>query len=105
MLNKKLVLGSLVAGAFLLPMTASAGVVSGPCVGCHTMHATDGDGNNYATQNNQLLLGTGCLACHAYTTNDTDGLAVGTSIPAPQVISGNTNYTAGGSFYPTGTEA
>jgi hypothetical protein len=105
MLNKKLVLGGLVAGSFLLPLVANAGVVTGPCVTCHTMHASQDGIDSPATPQNQLLRGTGCNACHDYTTNDTDGLATGTGIPAPQVGSEATNPTAGGSFYSGGNDA
>jgi predicted CXXCH cytochrome family protein len=104
MLNKKLVLGSLVAGAFLLPLTANAGVVSGPCVNCHTMHAMQ-DGASLGGPNAQLLLGTGCITCHAHASdNDATGIAA-TGIPAPQVNSGGANPLAGGYFDAAGTDA
>ncbi len=104
MLNKKLVLGGLVAGAFLLPLTANAGVVNGPCVNCHTMHDSQ-DGASLGGPNGQLLLGTGCITCHAHgSDNDNAGLAT-TGIPAPQVNSGGANPLAGGYFDAAGTDA
>ena len=39
-MKKNVIIGSLVAGAFLLPAIASAGVVDGRCDNCHTMHAS-----------------------------------------------------------------
>ena len=104
MLNKKLVLGSLVAGAFLLPLTANAGVVNGPCVNCHTMHNSQ-DGAGLGGPNGQLLLGTGCITCHAHASdNDNAGIA-NTGIPAPQVNSGAANPLAGGYFDAAGLDA
>ena len=87
MLNKKVLLGSLVAGAMLLPLTASAGVVSGNCVNCHTMHATDGAGNNFANQNAQLTKGDSCAGCHAKGLGNTGttGVVNDGGYSAPQV--------------------
>ena len=100
MLNKKILLGSLVAGAFLLPLTAGAGVVNGPCVNCHTMHASQ-DGTTTAP-NAQLLLGSGCVTCHAHAEdNGPAGVSAGVLVPAPQVdgIAGAlVNPNAGGFF-------
>jgi hypothetical protein len=87
MLNKKVILGSLIAGAFLLPAVAMAGVVDGRCDKCHTMHnsqngATEGGGKP------MLLKGDGCVGCHAVSTvdNDADGRgSLTTGIRAPQV--------------------
>jgi predicted CXXCH cytochrome family protein len=98
MLNKKLVLGGLVAGSFLLPLVADAGVVTGPCVNCHTMHAMQ-NGVSLGGPNAQLLLGTGCTTCHAHA--GVNGAATGiasTGIPAPQVDNELVNYNAAGSF-------
>jgi hypothetical protein len=97
MLNKKLVLGGLVAGAFLLPLAANAGVVSGPCVNCHTMHNSQ-DGVNLGGPNGQLLLGTGCITCHAHASDNAASGIANTGIPAPQVNSGTINPLAGGYF-------
>ncbi len=92
MLNKKLVLGSLagatllVGAAFMLPSVAQAGVVSGTCVNCHTMH----DSNNGATMatagpNDFLLIQDGCTGCHTGGTNAAATGKMSTTPWAPQV--------------------
>lgn len=95
MLNKKVLLGTLVAGAFLLPMAVNAGVVTGPCVNCHTMHdSVDGGAVNATGPNPMLLKGNGCEGCHATTTgNDpVTGMAAFATFSAPQVNdAGNPN--------------
>ena len=62
-MKKSVIIGSLVAGAFLLPAIASAGVATGRCDKCHTMHASQNGVT--ATPNQQLLIGSGCIGCHA----------------------------------------
>ncbi|MBU0481029.1 MAG: hypothetical protein KKG47_08005 [Proteobacteria bacterium] len=88
MLNKRILLGSLVAGAFMLPMAVNAGVVSGPCVNCHTMHNSQSGGAVNTTEdtlNASLLKGAGCEGCHADSANSgTTGRGTG-AVPAPQV--------------------
>lgn len=97
-MKKSVLIGSLVAGAFLLPAVASAGVVQGRCDTCHTMHASQ-DGSTW-TPNAVLLKGSGCAACHALSTsNDASGL--GGAFNAPQVIA-TTNTLSGGYFSLTG---
>jgi hypothetical protein len=84
MFKRSVVLGGLVAGAFLLPYVANAGKVSGVCSNCHTMHASQ---NGVAgTPHDTLLVGTGCVGCHADQT--VDNLATGkgnNAVGAPQV--------------------
>ena len=106
MLNKKLVLGSLVAGAFLLPLTANAGVVSGPCVNCHTMHDSQDGTTMNAGFTGQLLRGDSCLGCHALgATNDAAGIGTG-AVPAPSVNPpGAATANAGGYFTDVNTVA
>lgn len=84
MLNRKLVLGGLVAGAFLLPAVAFAGV-TGVCSNCHTMHASQ-NGQASTAQNTLLKAGADCVACHAIAgvENGTNGRGTDT-IKAPQV--------------------
>lgn len=84
MLKRSVVLGGLIAGAFLLPSVASAGKVTGVCSTCHTMHASQ---NGVAgTPHNTLLVGTGCTSCHADPAYDNDSSGKSTATPfAPQV--------------------
>jgi hypothetical protein len=107
MLNKKVLLGSLVAGAFLLPLAANAGIVSGQCYNCHTMHQTDRNGNTPASRisNGQLLIGNGCAGCHAAVgaTNDDTGKFAFATYSAPQVHD-STQPNLAGFFSPTGSE-
>lgn len=99
-MKKNVIIGSLVAGAFLLPAIASAGVVTGRCDKCHTMHASQ-DGVSTA-RNATLLKGAGCVGCHALqTSNNTTG--VGGAFNAPQVIA-TTNTLSGGYFTTTGDD-
>lgn len=93
-MRKSVIIGSLVAGAFLLPAIASAGVVTGRCDTCHTMHASQD--NVTTTRNPTLLKGSGCAGCHAISfTNSAAG--VGGAFNAPQVIA-TTNTLSGGRF-------
>ena len=93
MLNKKVLLGSLVAGTFLLPMAANAGLVNGQCYNCHTMHQTDGLnqptdalGQDRTAVTSMLLFGDGCAGCHATGNgNNASGVEGGGTIHAPQV--------------------
>jgi hypothetical protein len=97
MLNKNLLIGSLVAGAFLLPVAALAGVVSGQCVNCHTMHDSQ-DGVTQGGQNAQLLKGGGCAGCHTQKgANGADGMAQFGTFRVPQVDD-STAFNAGGYF-------
>ncbi len=106
MLNKKLVLGSL-AGATLLvgamvlaPSSADAAVV-GACVGCHTMHDSQGGSADLGAAGQQdMLLLYGCTGCHAEAGagNDANGLGTG-AVPAPQVdVDAAATANAGGYF-------
>jgi predicted CXXCH cytochrome family protein len=79
-MKKSVIIGSLVAGAFLLPALANAGVASGRCDKCHTMHASQ-DGST-RTANSRLLIGEGCTGCH--TTFGPNVLGLGSN-GAPQV--------------------
>jgi hypothetical protein len=85
MLKRSLLIGSMVAGAFLLPTLASA-AVSGPCANCHTMHASQ---NGLATTANPTLLkGDSCIGCHAVAGEENGALGRNTtagSALAPQV--------------------
>jgi len=85
MFKRGLVLGGLVAGAFLLPTVASA-LVNGPCVNCHTMHNSQNGVtmNGAAVPYDTLLVKTGgCAGCHADASeNIVTGYAPG---GAPQV--------------------
>ncbi|NTV13054.1 MAG: hypothetical protein HGA96_03835 [Desulfobulbaceae bacterium] len=68
MLRRRVILGGLIAGAFLLPAVAGAGVVTGVCSNCHTMHNSQNGTTpvgGSATPQNTLLLGSGCVGCHA----------------------------------------
>jgi predicted CXXCH cytochrome family protein len=112
MFKRSLVVGGLIAGAFLLPNVASAGVVNGQCVNCHTMHNSQNgglpSGATSATPNAKLLLGNGCAGCHATADNNTDanGKPV-TGKKAPQVdYNAASKVNAAGYFSTTaGTDA
>jgi len=96
MQRKNVILGGLIAGAFLLPTLASAGKVTGVCSNCHTMHnSQNGIAINSGGTNDTLLLGTGCLGCHAISgdVNGTNGRDTSGTIHAPQVH--NTGSTSG----------
>jgi len=87
MLKRRIILGSLIAGAFLLPSVAGAGVVTGVCSNCHTMHASLDGVPTPATPNGSLLsAGANCVQCHAVSglENDNTGRAA-TGQKAPQV--------------------
>ena len=107
MLNKKVLLGSLVAGAMLLPLAASAGIVTGPCVNCHTMHSSQ-DGTSEGTPNAQLTRGNSCEGCHALATgnNGVNGRYndAGVAFAAPQVDDA-TNPNLAGWFTRGGADA
>lgn len=63
MFKRSLVVGSLIAGAFLLPSLAAA-AVTGVCSQCHTMHASQ-DGVDSGAQNTLLKGASGsCVGCH-----------------------------------------
>lgn len=98
MLKRNLLLGGLIAGAFLLPSLAAAGVVDGPCVNCHTMHdSQNGAAVNAGGPNDALLKGAGCAGCHAHgAANGATGIAT-SGIAAPQVADA-TNPLSGGYF-------
>lgn len=102
MVKRRLLLGGLIAGAFLLPSVASAGVVTGACVLCHTMHNSQNNAtmNGSGTGNSNLLMENGCVGCHTGVANDVaTGKAV-SGVPAPQV--GETgNYRLSGGYFPT----
>jgi hypothetical protein len=113
MLNKKLVLGSLagasllVGAALLLPGTAAAGLMTGVCSGCHTMHnSQDGaimfdDGGAKILGDaafGQLLAFDGCTGCHAREANAADGRAA-SNPKSPQVgAAASATINAGGYF-------
>jgi hypothetical protein len=114
MLNKKLVLGSLagatllVGAALMVPATADAGLMTGVCSKCHTMHNSQGGKtmfvdalhtiNSGMPAYNQLLAYDGCVGCHARTSNDATGRAA-TDPTAPQVGPlASANVNAGGYF-------
>lgn len=92
-------------------MTTGVGFsqVTGPCVGCHTMHnsqdgapmATNVDGTPDASPNAKLLKRDGCLGCHsgAYSTSGTvlDAIPKVLALSAP--TPGDQDYAAGGNFY------
>jgi hypothetical protein len=106
-MKRSLLIGGLIAGAFLLPTLASAGV-SGTCSTCHTMHnsqnanamnASGAVGTLYGT----LLKDNGCAGCHTGGDNDSgtgrDALKYG----APQVDD-DAQPVSGGYFPPTGLD-
>lgn len=92
-MKKNVIIGSLVAGAFLLPALAGAGVVTGRCDKCHTMHASQ-DGNT-STPNANLLRGNGCLACHAESGATNGAAGTGGTYNAPQVHDSATQLSGG----------
>lgn len=98
MLKRNLLLGGLIAGAFLLPSLAAAGVVDGPCVNCHTMHDSQGGADQGTPgQVANLLKNAGCNGCHAHgASNGATGVAT-SGVLAPQVID-STNPLSGGYF-------
>lgn len=103
MLKRNVILGGLIAGAFLLPSVASAGKVKGVCSNCHTMHDSQ-NGNvvntgAYAGQHAQLLKGDGCNGCHADAAADNIAVSGKGTGPtgAPQVDAA-TQTNAGGYF-------
>lgn len=85
MLKRNVLLGGLIAGAFLLPTLAGA-AVNGVCSNCHTMHnSQDGAAVAAGGPYNNLLSVTDCVGCHA---NAEENLATGLgdgAIGAPQV--------------------
>lgn len=92
MLKRSVVLGGLVAGAFLLPAVAGAGVVNGVCSVCHTMHSSQNGVSSSVTGSATLLTSTGCVGCHASAADNTAaGIGNDGVIGAPQVD----NDTAG----------
>lgn len=88
MFKRNLLIGSLVAGAFVLPSLANAGVVAGVCSNCHTMHASQNGATLAGGPQADLLKGSGCTGCHANGDNNTSAAGlptVGGGINAPQV--------------------
>ncbi|PLX88710.1 MAG: hypothetical protein C0618_03640 [Desulfuromonas sp.] len=73
----------------------SAFAVSGQCSGCHSMHNTDGDGNDLAGGPNETLLLSDCVTCH---TDGTAGAPIVNSTTAPGTVG------PGGNFYWVGTD-
>lgn len=105
MRTRNLVIGGLLAGAFLLPSLASAGKVTGVCVNCHTMHNSQNNAsmNGTGTPNNSLLSASNCAGCHAQgAANNASG--VGGTKAAPQVDDA-TNVLSGGYFTKNGTSS
>lgn len=100
MLKRNLLIGSLVAGAFVLPSLAQAGVVAGACVNCHTMHNSQNGANVGASAKPQLLLGDGCVGCHIGGTNDSGTGKDAGKFGAPQVgaASAPADVLSGGYF-------
>jgi hypothetical protein len=96
MLNKKILLGTLVAGAFMLPLAANAGLVSGPCVSCHTMHDSQ-NGSTMDGLNASLLRGASCEGCHAtgITNDPATGRYDNGNFAAPQVDDASNPNLAG----------
>ena len=96
--------------ALLLTVIPALSQINGPCVGCHTMHnsqggapmATTWNGTAWVpddTANEKLLLRDSCLGCHSG--NYTAGLGLDA---VPKVLSlagapGASQLTAGGNFY------
>lgn len=112
MLKRNVILGSLIAGAFLLPGVVGA-TVNGPCANCHTMHdSQNGTAVNTGVnsgQHAQLLKGDGCVGCHADATNNTDTTkgvpAVAGGVNAPQVdYNAASLVNAGGYFTKLGAD-
>lgn len=102
MLKRNLVLGSLVAGAFLLPSVASA-AVTGACVNCHTMHNSQNGAAvvGTTTAGQPTLLNSDCAGCHSGADNSAvTGREAGGEF-APQVANATgaiTNILSGGYF-------
>lgn len=111
MFKRNLVLGGLIAGAFLLPNLAVAGgSVTGMCVNCHTMHNSQngvyvatGTTTGQPAQAN-LLSGIGCAGCHANPAASEINDGTGKSpLGRPQVdntAAGSGNILNGGYFIP-----
>lgn len=100
MFKRSLVIGGMIAGAFLLPNVASAGKVDGACVNCHTMHNSQGNTAmaGATTAGRPTLLKSDCAGCHASGTgtNDANGVDLA-NFGAPQ-IDDSTNILSGGYF-------
>lgn len=102
MLRRGIVLGGLVAGAFLLPNVASA-LVEGACVNCHTMHNSQNNTDmlNGQVAPNPTLLKADCKGCH--TGGDNDGTGRDGVTPfAPQVDNGLLKNTLSGGYFQLG---
>jgi hypothetical protein len=94
MLNRRLVIGSLVAGAFLLPAVAGA-AVTGVCSNCHTMHSSQNGLNATLSTGTLLKSGADCFSCHANPAVENGANGRGTdTIAAPQVDN-NTSAVTG----------
>lgn len=110
MFKRNLVLGGLIAGAFVLPNLAVAGSVSGVCSNCHTMHNSQagvamlsGLTTGSAAQP-MLLAGTGCTGCHASADdNNSTGKPAGAG-KAPQVDgNGTSGWVLNGGYFTKNT--
>jgi len=99
MLKRNVILGGLIAGAFLLPVAANAGRVTGQCVNCHTMHNSQGNlpMTGATTAGSPTLLKGNCAGCHTGGVNDATGREAAGTIHAPQVTD-STNILSGGYF-------
>ena len=84
------------------PMQISA-KVSGPCVNCHTMHASQGgalpDTWDLTNAPRDNLLANNCVGCHSSSTGDTIINTGGSSIPIVYNSSVPATPLAGGNFY------
>ncbi len=102
MLKRGVILGSLVAGAFLLPGVVGA-AVTGVCSQCHTMHASQN--GTTTTPQNTLLKAGGCNGCHLVA--GVENLATGhanDTIGAPQVDgTAATGFVLNGGYFDVAT--
>lgn len=104
MFKRSVILGGLIAGAFLLPAVAGAGKVSGVCSNCHTMHNSQNGVtvNSSGVPNDTLLTGNGCVGCHAAAgvSNTALGRGDDATIHAPQVDNnGTTGYINNAGYF------
>jgi hypothetical protein len=115
MFKRSLVLGGLIAGAFLLPSLAAA-AVEGPCVNCHTMHNSQNGAAVFGTTYGDpakanLLGGSGCAGCHAVATKENlatgrtaAGSATGDGVPQVDYTAG-AGYVLNGGYFTHATDA
>ncbi|MBU0673829.1 MAG: hypothetical protein KJ950_04230 [Proteobacteria bacterium] len=88
-----------------MPAMANAGVVSGQCVNCHTMHAST-NGVGAAPNATLLRAGSTCEGCHATGggNNTTTGVKAFATFSAPQVDDNSaTGMLSGGYFVKNNT--